>query len=383
VEEYRPVPDGASKGPVAASLWDSLVPWLPLVFFWMLQVALTATTTVARGQVLTRTQSAQRSIVSWTVWALLAPLIVSIDRRLPIREHAQFKRFIFHIPLSLLFTVLNLYLDFMITSFLNPKLQLSMSSDVLRDWLTGQLQGRFIIYWVVLFVYSTFDYANGLKEEKIRTAELERLVSEARLATLRARLHPHFLFNALNTISAHVERNPRTARRMLEELGDLLRLTLTYAEDPEIRLTDEIAFVKRYLYFQQERFEERLTVKFGVDNDTLDALVPTFILQPLVENAIHHGIAPQFGGGLVEIRAWREGGSLHLRVQDDGPGLPAGWDQYTNVGIGISNTRERLRRLYGDREQSFRVFSEANRGVCVDLVFPLRDSGREVSLANG
>jgi two-component system LytT family sensor kinase len=383
VEEYQPVPNSTHKGPVAASLWDSLVPWLPLVFFWMLQVALTATTTVARGQLLTRTQSAQRSIVSWTVWALLAPLIVSIDRRLPIREQAQFKRFIFHIPLSLFFTVLNLYLDFMITSFLNPKLQLSMSTDVLRDWLTGQLQGRFIIYWVVLFVYSTFDYANVLKEEKIRTAELERLVSEAHLATLRARLNPHFLFNALNTISAYVERTPRTARRMLEELGDLLRLTLTHAEDPEIRLADEIAFVQRYLSFQKERFAERLTVKVAVDNDTLDALVPTFILQPLVENAIPPGIAPQSGGGLVEVRAWREDGRLHLRVQDDGAGLPAGWDQHTNVGIGISNTRERLRRLYGDREQSFRVSSGTNRGVCVDLVFPLRDSGREVRPANG
>jgi two-component system LytT family sensor kinase len=340
----------------------------------MLQVALTATTTVARGQVLTRTQSAQRSIVSWTVWALLAPLIVSIDRRLPIREYSLFKRFMFHVPLSLLFTALNLYLDFSITSFLNPKLQHSMSTDVLREWLTGQFQGRFIIYWVVLFVYSTFDYAGNLKEEKIRTSELERLVSETRLAALRARLHPHFLFNALNTISAHVEHTPRTARRMLEELGDLLRLTLTHGEDPEIRLAEEIAFVKRYLYFQKERFEERLTVKVEVDNDTLDALVPTFILQPLVENAIHHGIAPQTGGGLVEVLAWREDGRLHLRVQDDGPGLPPGCDQDTSAGIGISNTRERLRRIYGDREQSFKVFSATDRGVCVDLVFPFRDS---------
>jgi two-component system, LytTR family, sensor kinase len=122
-----------------------------------------------------------------------------------------------------------------------------LSLDMVRVWLTGPLQGRLIYYWVIPLIYSTFDYASNLKEGEIRRAELERLVSESRLAALRARLHPHFLFNALNTISAHVERAPRSARRMLEELCDLLRLSLAHAETPKIPLAQEIAFNERYL----------------------------------------------------------------------------------------------------------------------------------------
>ena len=356
---------------------NTLVRWLPVIFFWAMQVALTATATVGRGQVLTRAQSFERSIVSWTVWALVAPIIVSFDRRLPIAKDALFMRFLLHIPLSLCFTALNLYADAAVGALLHPALRpAAISVDVVRDWFTGAFQGRFIYYWVVLLVYSTFDYASNLKEGEIRTAELERLVSESRLAALRARLHPHFLFNALNTISANVERAPRNARRMLEELGELLRLSLEHAEDSEIPLAHEIAFIERYLDLQKARFEERLTATVSVNPDTLHALVPTFILQPLVENAIRYGTAPSSGKGVVEIQAWRSNGKLHLRVKDDGPGLPAGWDPERSVGIGISNTRERLQRLYGHREQTFSLVSNAGKGVCVDLEFPFRDSNQ-------
>jgi two-component system LytT family sensor kinase len=356
---------------------SGFVRWLPVIVFWAMQVALTATVTVARGQVITRAQSFERSIVSWTVWALVAPVIVSFDRRLPIAKDALFMRFLFHIPLSLCFTALNLYADFAVSALLHSGGRATIPFDVVRDWFTGSFQGRFIYYWVVLLVYSTFDYASNLKEGEIRTAELERLVSESRLAALRARLHPHFLFNALNTISANVERAPRNARRMLEELGELLRLSLEHAEDSEIPLAQEMAFIERYLDRQKARFEERLTTSVKVNADTLHALVPTFILQPLVENAIRYGAAPISKKSLVEIQAWRSDGKLHLRVRDDGRGLPAGWDPERNVGIGISNTRERLQRLYGDREQSFSLVGDAGKGVCVDLEFPFRDSGHQ------
>jgi sensor histidine kinase YesM len=160
---------------------------------------------------------------------------------------------------------------------------------------------------------------------------------------------------------------------MLEELGELLRLSLAHAEDPEIPLAQEIAFIERYLYLQKARFEERLTARVIVDPDTMHAMVPTFILQPLVENAIRHGTQPRSARSLVEVQAWQDNGQLHLRVRDDGPGLPPGWDAARCVGIGISNTRERLQRLYGDRDQCFKIVSEAGRGVSVDLNFPFRD----------
>ena len=355
-----------------------LAKWLPVLFFWLFQVALTSTAIGPAGHQFTRHESIERSFMAWGVWALLAPLIVGIDRLLPISKDALFKRFLVHIPLSMFFTGLNFYSDTLITGMLNSKLKtIPRPFDVLSEALRGQFQARFVVYWVVLFAYIMMDYASHLKEREVRTAELEHLVSEARLDMLRAKLHPHFLFNTLNTISAHVEREPRTARRLLEQLGELLRLSLTHAEDQEIPLAQEIAFIERYLDLQKARLEDRLEASVSVDPDVLHAMVPTFILQPLVENAIRHGTAPRLEQGLVQVRAWRTNGQLHLTVQDDGPGLPPGWDPEETGGIGISNTRERLRHLYGDRAHNFEISSDSGKGVRVDLTLPFRDSASE------
>ena len=350
--------------------------WLPVLFFWLFQVALTSTASGPPGHQYTRHESIEKSLMAWGVWALLAPLIVGIDRWLPVSRDAIFKRFLIHIPLSLFFTGLNLYSDALITSVIySPSKPFPKPDAVIGEALGGLFQARFVVYWVVLFAYITLDYASHLKEREVRTAELERLVSEARLDVLRAKLHPHFLFNTLNTISAHVEREPRTARRLLEQLGELLRLSLTHAEDQEIPLTQEVAFIERYLDLQKAR-DDRLEAVVHVESDVLDALVPTFILQPLVENAIRHGTATRLEQGLVEVSAWRTNGQLHLRVKDDGPGLPPGWDSKVNAGIGISNTRERLRHLYGDRDQKFEISSEAGNGVRVELSLPFRNSNQ-------
>ena len=349
--------------------------WFPVFFFWLFQVALTSTATGPVGHEYTRHESFEKAILPWTVWALLAPLIVGIDRWLPLSKEAIFKRFLVHIPLSLFFTGLNLYADRLISAVISSTLHpFPYPYSVIKESLHGLFQARFMVYWVVLFAYIMMDYANHLREREIRTAELERLVTEARLDMLRAKLHPHFLFNTLNTISAHVEREPRTARRLLEQLGELLRLTLSHAEDQEIPLAQEIAFIERYLDLQKARLEDRLEAIVKVDPDVLDALVPTFILQPLVENAIRHGTAPSLEPGFVQVRAWRTNGQVHLSIQDDGPGLPSGWNPDLSVGIGISNTRERLRRLYGDERQQFEISSDAGKGVRVDLTFPFRDS---------
>jgi LytS/YehU family sensor histidine kinase len=242
----------------------------------------------------------------------------------------------------------------------------AMPFEMLRNGIYWNIS----VYWVIIGVYLAFDYQDHLKDRRLRNAELERLLSESRLQTLRAQLHPHFLFNTLNAISAHVERDPRVARRMIEQLGELLRLSLDHAEDPEIPLERELAFLDRYLELQKVRFEDRLDTVMNVDPGVLDALVPAFILQPLVENSIVHGVAASLRPSVISLDAWREGGRLRLRVQDDGPGLPAGW----RTGLGISNTRERLHRLYGDDGQSFDISGPAGAGVRVDIAIPFRPS---------
>src|SRR4029077_18183781 len=203
-----------------------------------------------------------------------------------------------------------------------------------------------------------------------RTSTLERLLSEARLATLGSQLDPHFLFNTLNSISAYVESAPRQARLMIEQLGDLLRLSLEHADQQEIPLEHELTFVDRYIQLQLVRFADRLDVDVRVDPEVMTAAVPTFVLQPLVENAIRHGTSKLTAAGAIELRAWRSGDRLHVRVRDNGPGLPRGWKLESNIGIGLGNTRARLEQLYGHGEYSLEVAPDDERGTCVDVTFP-------------
>ena len=215
---------------------------------------------------------------------------------------------------------------------------------------------------VVAAAAAAFKYRAELTARQHRIAELERLLGAARLDALRTQLHPHFLFNALNAISAHVERDPRTARWMLDRLGSLLRMSLEHAREQEMPLERELTFITCYIDLQQVRFENRITLVTNVAEDVMTALVPSLILQPLVENAVRHGIATGSSAGQIEIRAHREAETLRLVVKDDGPGLPADWHEDEGFGVGLSNTRERLERLYG-KQQEFEITTLGSAGT--------------------
>jgi two-component system, LytTR family, sensor kinase len=312
--------------------------------------------------------SARAALAAAVAWLLVVPLVIAADRRLPIARDVLLPRLLLHVPLSVAVSWAFAYLDY--------GLSLILRAPIAPDALTGSPLSAFhrfnwLVYWAIIGWYVASDYQDQIRDRKVRTAELERLLAQSRLDTLRTQLHPHFLFNALNAISANVESAPRTARWMLEQLGDLLRLALDHSEDQVIPLQRELAFVDRYMKLQKVRYEDRLDVVLDVDPLALHALVPTFILQPLLENAIRHGIATRSTPGQIEIQAWCEGEMLHLSVRDDGPGLTANWDLERGAGVGLSNTRERLRRLYGDG-QSFRIEGAIGAGVQVDLRFPLR-----------
>src|SRR5258708_16211848 len=170
----------------------------------------------------------------------------------------------------------------------------------------------------MLGVYVDVDFDAGVRDREMRRDGLERALVEDRLGALQTQLNPHFLFNALNAISTHIEGTPRTARRMLEQLGDLLRLSLSHSEDQEIPLAEEIEFIGKYISLQQARFGDRLEVTTSIDPEVLDVLVPTFLLEPLVENAIRHGIAPRSERGRVEISGEKRGDRLRLSILDNG-----------------------------------------------------------------
>jgi len=192
-------------------------------------------------------------------------------------------------------------------------------------------------------------------------------------------LDPHFLFNALNTVSSQVERNPRLARSMIEHLGDLLRLSLDARDRQEIVLAEELAFLDHYVAIQKIRFAESLRIEMQIAPDVKYALVPCLILQPLVENAIRHGISRRASGGTVTVIAQRRACQLEVRVADDGVGLPGGWTLETSSGLGLSVTRERILGLYPDGNSSFSIRPRSGGGTEIEILLPLRFAGERAS----
>jgi len=226
-----------------------------------------------------------------------------------------------------------------------------------------------ISYASFVAVITLYRYYRVTRQRELRTAQLERGLAQAELRNLRLQLQPHFLFNALNTISSTMYDDPRSADRMIGQLSQLLRLSLRTSHSQEVPLRDELEVLGCYLGLMKARFGHRLRADVEAAQDTLEALVPSLLLQPIVENAIRHGNASHASGGTIEVRVERVGTSLHLSVMDDGPGAPAGTDVFA-TGIGLSATRDRLRLLYGDGHR----FEAGNRGdgFAVSVTLPYR-----------
>jgi len=209
----------------------------------------------------------------------------------------------------------------------------------------------------------------------LHAAQLETHLAEARLRVLQSQLNPHFLFNTFNTISAFTETDPKIARQMMARLGKLLRSSLDHAGRQEVTLGEELTFLENYISIERMRFEDRLTVDVRIEDHARDALVPSFVLQPLVENAIRHGTGALLRSGHVQVSAGRVGDRLTLEVDDDGVGLPEGWRLEDHAGVGLSNIARRLAELYGSGH-TFVVAGRAGSGVRVRIALPFRCEAR-------
>jgi two-component system LytT family sensor kinase len=312
------------------------------------------------------------SMPRWYAWGLLTPGVFWVDRRLG-RNRGLTARVLLHIPLGIGWTCLSI-----VIRLVSRPLRGSPLPPSVAEFFLERFYWDLLIYAVIAGVAISRDYASQVRQREreahelaLETTDLERRLVEARLQSLRAQLQPHFLFNALNTISSFTETNPQTARRLMGQLGDLLRASLTHASRPLVTLGEELTFLDDYLAIESARFEGRITVSVHVDDDLLDAMVPSFLLQPLVENAIRHGVAPRLSGGQVEVTATRDGSVLKLRVRDDGVGLIPDWQLHQNAGVGLGNVASRLEHLYGQRDL-LRIAPVASGGVEVQLDLPLR-----------
>jgi two-component system LytT family sensor kinase len=293
---------------------------------------------------------AQNLLFSY-LWAALTPLVATLARRYALGSHARTRVFGVHFAASAVFAVGHgtafaiLYPTLMGMPFALAR-QLRAVPSVLTIFLFANL----LTYWGIVGVCWTIQALRLSRERELRASQLEAQLAGARLVRLQTQLHPHFLFNALNSVLPLVFRDREAAAQTILRLEELLRRSLEADAAQLVPLSRELEFLEMYLEIQKTRFQDRLQVAFDVPADLCSARVPNLILQPLVENAIKHGVSAHPGSGRVEISARRENGMLVLRVRDDGPGLvdpprPGG------SGVGLANTRERLQQLYGDDQR--------------------------------
>lgn len=304
------------------------------------------------------------------MWALMAPLILCMRQKLPLSRGRWVGGVGFHLGMSLVV---------MATYYLGRTLAYVLLNDErwadFWDMAFAGFWGRNIIdmayYWAVLaFGYSVEIYRR-YKREELKSVQLEARLIETELKALREQLRPHFLFNTLNTISVLVRENKNDeAVTLIARLSSLLRMSLDNTRVHEVTVRQEMDFLDRYIDIQKARFSDRLSVSVAIEPAAMEARIPNLLLQPLVENAILHGIAPKSGPGRVDVLGRVEGGRLHLEVRDDGPGLGDG-TRRAKEGVGLSNTRERIARIYGAQGQLL-LRSEAGRGVSVQIVLPCR-----------
>jgi signal transduction histidine kinase len=323
-------------------------------------------------------------LADWYVWAILAPLIFRLGRRFPLDSAHWRRRLLLHLVAAIGFMLIKVAIDLPLgwaihgrSGLLGPLVTDHSLSGLMTFFAGSYKQYVIVKFFAYLIVYSAIvavshlvDYYQKYCDRELRATRLEGQLAQTQLQVLRMQLQPHFLFNTLNAIAALMHRDLRLADRMIARLGELLRATL---EDPgaqEVSLRRELAFLTPYLEIEQARLGPRLAVRTDIDPEALDARLPYLLLQPLVENAIRHGIAPQPGPGRLEVRARRRGDRLLLEVRDNGPGLPPGGSFVE--GIGLSNTRARLRALYGDR-QELGLRNGPHGGLTVTVALPFRE----------
>jgi two-component system LytT family sensor kinase len=305
------------------------------------------------------------------LWALATPLVIWLARRFPIERQRWHRSLLVHI-LSGLFIVIILSAAYHLSIYFwyaqNTK-PYSLWYTV-RSVIFNSSQGFGIYSLILLFVHA-YCYYHSYQAAMLLKVQVEGQLSQAQLQALKMQLQPHFLFNTLHSISALLNKDKEAARKMIARLGDFLRLTLENSGAQEVTLQQEIEFLTCYLEIQRVRFQDRLTTSLDVEAEALDTQVPNLILQPIVENAIRHGISQRSTPGIIEIQAKRQNGVLRIRVRDNGPGLPLNrsHEKLFQKGLGLANTQTRLLRLYGDAHR-FELANDPGGGLVVTLEIP-------------
>ncbi len=353
---------------------DPARPWLKWLLLWaawtLIALAFASQvnfTQARRGYIVTWSFALTTALADWYTFGVLSVPTLWLARRFHLDEAGWKRGLPVHLAASGVFALLWVVLRVGIELYRARERQPNFDFYEAFHWtLVRSFYFNLLVYWVIVGASHGIEYYRRYREREWRASELEKSLAEARLQALQAQLNPHFLFNTLNSISTLMHRDVDAADRMLVRLSELLRLALSGARAQEVPLREELDFLRRYLEIEQVRFGPRLEVHFQLAPDTLELAVPCLLFQPLVENAIKHGIAPRKPGGRIEVGARRAGDRLQLWVRDNG----AGDGQATQgSGLGLANTRARLEHLYGDRHR-FTCGPLPEGGYAVEIDLP-------------
>ena len=308
------------------------------------------------------------NLIYYYLWGLAVPAVIAVARRFRFEERHWIRPVLVHIFASAVITSIIIVLAEATLKWIAGVRGMKTIETIVYAFGVN-FHSLLPTYWIILLAFLSFQYYARFRDREMRASQLETRLSEARLDALKMQLRPHFLFNTLNSISSLMYVDVDAADAMVTRLGDFLRITIEGDGRQLVPLRQELEFVRRYLEIEGIRFEQRLRVEYSIEPGLMDALVPSLILQPLVENAIHHGIADREEGGRIGVRASEASGRLSMVVEDDGPGLGSSMPERVRVGLGA--TRARLEQLYGTNHEL--RFSTGSRGGCsVHVVIPLR-----------
>jgi sensor histidine kinase YesM len=357
-------------------LWLLFACWTVFGLFFASQVLINQ---VYRGRPVKLMETLSTWLICAYIWAILTPLILDLVRRFRV-EIGHLRNLLVHLLASLIFSLIQLGAYIAATLVIGLEHSNKSFSNIFQEFIVTGLHFNLLTYWALVGLSHAADYYRKYQERELNASQLRAQLAHAQLTALKMQLHPHFLFNTLNAIVMLVRKGDnKEAVDMLTGLGNLLRHSLENINEQEVKLSEELELLELYLQIEQVRFNDRLRVRMEVEQETFDALVPNLILQPLVENAIRHGIGKRRSAGLLEISARRDQGRLWLQVRDDGNGLRMESSHNAQgAKIGITNTQARLVQLYGEA-QTFELCNAEGGGAVATLTIPFRTSSNQES----
>jgi len=317
------------------------------------------------------------NLVQFYLWAIFSPLIFRFSQRFPIEfRPLNVRNLLLYFPALISFAGIHQTIHLAVLWSITPRLRRQFPAlvDCYRAYFGFGFYIDLIIASLIVIALHALLYYQNFRASELAQSSLKTQLAQAQLRALKMQLHPHFLFNTLHSISSLVLEDPAKANSMIARLGDFLRLTLENSDQQLVSLKEETEFLRCYLEIEQVRFGDRLALAFELEPQTLSAQVPKLILQPVVENAIQHAIAPRATRGHINIEAKRLNSLLRLEVRDNGAGIPSNGDLLGIEGLGLSNVRARLHQMYGS-DFRFELMNARDGGLTVVMEIPFQREG--------